>query len=97
MRGLAALVVVALVGVSCSTAVRWQKAGVGAAEQQRDETACTGLANRESTVPTASGYGTGTTTSTPLDPQRNRIQPYDAGVFEECMRTRGYERVPATP
>ena len=34
---------------------------------------------------------------TPLDPQRNRIQPYDAGVFEECMRTRGYERVPPRP
>ena len=30
-------------------------------------------------------------------PQRNRIQPHDAGVFEECMRTRGYERVPARP
>lgn len=48
----------------------------------------------ETTVPSASTVGTSTTTGTPLDPQRNRIQPYDAGVFEECMRTRGYERVP---
>ena len=37
------------------------------------------------------------TTSTPYDPQRNRIQTYDAAGFDECMRTRGYERAPARP
>ena len=51
----------------------------------------------ETTVPSASTVGTSTTTGTPLDPQRNQIQPHDAGVFEECMRTRGYERVPPRP
>jgi hypothetical protein len=97
MRRLGAFVLIALVGASCSSAVRWQKAGVGAADQRRDETECTGLANREATVPSASTVGTSTTTGTPLDPQRNRIQPYDAAAFEECMRTRGYERVPSRP
>jgi hypothetical protein len=86
---------VALVGVSCSSAVRWQKSGVAAPQQRQDETECTSLATREPTASTTTGYGTGTTTTTPVDPQRNRIQPYDAGVFEECMKTRGYERVPA--
>ena len=89
---------VALVGVSCSTAVRWQKAGVAAADQQRDETECTSLANRETTIPSASTVGSSPTTSTPYyDPQRNRIQTHDATGFEECMRTRGYERAPARP
>ena len=37
------------------------------------------------------------TASTPYDPQRNGIQTYDAAGFEECMRTRGYERAPARP
>jgi hypothetical protein len=97
MRCLGALVLVALVGVSCSSAVRWQKAGVAAADQQRDETECTSLANRETTVTSASTVGTSGTTSTPYDPQRNRIQTYDVAAFEECMRTRGYERAPARP
>jgi hypothetical protein len=88
---------VALVGVSCSSAVRWQKAGVAGADQRRDETECTSLATRESTAATTTGYGTGTTTTMPVDTQRNRIQPYDAGVFEDCMKTRGYEQVPPRP
>jgi hypothetical protein len=25
------------------------------------------------------------------------VRDFDAGVFDECMRTRGYERVPARP
>jgi hypothetical protein len=54
MRRLVALALVALAGVSCSAAVRWQKTGVAAAEQQRDETDCTARANREGTVSTAS-------------------------------------------
>ena len=95
MRRLGALVLIAVAVGSCSTAVRWQKTGVDAAVQRRDETECAGLASRETTVPTVTGYGTGTTTSTPLDSQRNRIQPYDPAVFEECMKTRGYQQAPA--
>ncbi len=90
-----AVVVAALALASCGTAVKWQKQGVGAAEQQKDETACTSLANREGTIPSASTAGT--TTGTPVASQQTRIQTYDAQAFEECMRTRGYERVPARP
>lgn len=98
MRRLVALALVALAGVSCSAAVRWQKAGVAPAEQQRDETDCTARADREGTVPTASTRaGSPGAGSPPVDYQRNRIEAYDPGVFEECMRTRGYERVPPGP
>ena len=89
------LTFVVLASASCSSAIRWEKSGVGVGEQQRDETECTSLASRESSVPTA--QSTATSTGTPYDPQRARIQPYDAGVFEECMRTRGYQRVPSRP
>ena len=84
-----------IASAACSTAIRWEKPGVGAGEQQRDETECTSLATRESTVPTAQSGGT--TYGTPVSSQETRIQPYDAGRFEDCMRTRGYERVPARP
>ena len=90
-----AVVAAALALASCGTAVKWQKQGVGAAEQQKDETDCTSRANREATIPTAGAAGT--TTGTPVASQQARIQTYDAQAFEECMRTRGYERVPARP
>jgi hypothetical protein len=95
MRRMVVLAFVVIASASCSTAIRWGKPGVGAGEQQRDETECTSLATRESIVPTAQSVGT--TSGTPVSSQDIRIQPYDAGRFEDCMRTRGYERVPVHP
>jgi hypothetical protein len=95
MKRLVALALVAVAGASCSAAIRWEKSGVGAAEQQRDETDCTARASQETTVPTA--VISGTSTSTPVEPTRTRIQPYNADVFETCMRDRGYQRVPSRP
>ena len=89
------LAFVVIASASCSTAIRWEKPGVGAGEQQRDETECTSLASREGTAPTAETVGSAA--GTPYDPTRVRMQPYDASRFEDCMRTRGYERVPARP
>ena len=90
------MILVAMASAACSAAVKWEKAGGSAAEQQRDETDCTSRASLESSVPSAQRVST--TGSTPMDPQATRVQPYDAGAFEECMRARGYERVaPATP
>ena len=54
-------------------------------------------ADREGTVPAASTRSGVPAPAPALDSQRNRIQAYDPGVFEECMRTRGYERVPPAP
>lgn len=95
MKRVMVLAFVLVAGVSCSSAVRWEKPGGGASDQQRDETACTSLASVERSVTAAQTAGT--TTGTPTDPQRTRIQTYDASAFEECMRTRGYQRVPARP
>jgi hypothetical protein len=96
MKRLVALALVALASASCSAVIRWEKSGVGAAEQQRDETECTARASRETSVPTAVTSGT-TPSPVTLDPQRTRIQSYDADVFESCMRDRGYQRVPGRP
>ena len=95
MRRALVVAFVVIASVSCSTVIRWEKSGVGAGERQRDETECTSLATRDSTVPTAQSVGA--TSGTPVSPQDTRIQPYDASRFEDCMRTRGYERVPARP
>jgi hypothetical protein len=95
MRRRLTLVLVVMASLSCSAAIHWNKPGVSEGERQRDETECTARASRESSVPTASTVGT--TPGTPYDPQRSRVEAYDPGVFDECMRTRGYERVPARP
>jgi hypothetical protein len=92
---LVALALIALAGASCTAAIRWEKSGVGAAEQQRDETDCTARASQETTVPTAASSGT--SPSPPAEPTRTRVQPYNADVFESCMRDRGYQRVPGRP
>jgi hypothetical protein len=95
MRRLVALALTVLVGSGCSTVVRWEKPGGSEADRQRDETDCTGLASRETTVPTAQSAGTGY--GTPTDSQRSRIRTYDASAFEECMKGRGYQRIAPLP
>ena len=95
MRRVMVFALVAVASASCATAIRWEKSGVGDAERRRDETECTSRASLEGEVPAAQSVGT--TSGTPYDPQRARIRPYDATLFEECMRTRGYERAPARP
>jgi hypothetical protein len=93
---MAVLMLVAIAGAGCAAAtVKWEKPGVSTADQQHDETDCTSRASLESTVPSAQRMST--TVSTPIDPQSTRVEPYDPAVFEECMRTRGYERVAPTP
>jgi len=91
MRRILILALVVIAGVSCSQAVRWQKSGISAAEQQRDEADCTARASREASVPTAARVGSGT--NPPYDPQQAQVQAYDVNVFAECMRSRGYEQV----
>jgi len=96
MRRAVALLLVAIVGAACSAAtVKWQKTGVSAGEQQRDETDCYSRASVEGSVPSAQRVST--TGSTPMDPQTTQVQPFDSGVFEQCMHDRGYERIAPTP
>jgi hypothetical protein len=90
-----ALALAVVAGASCSAAIRWEKPGVGDVDRRRDESECAARASREGEVPTAQSAGG--TTGIPYDPQRARVQPYDATLFEDCMRARGYEQVPARP
>jgi len=90
MGRVAVLILVALAGVACTATVKWEKTGVDATERQRDETDCTSQASRQSSVPTAQTYGT------VVDPQPSQARPVDSTAYEDCMRTRGYERIAPT-
>ena len=91
MRRIVVLSIAVMWILGCSAAVRWEKSGVSDAERQRDEAECVSRASREGTVPSAQTVGT--STSTPIDPQRTRMQTYDLAVLDECMKTRGYQQV----
>jgi hypothetical protein len=92
MRRIAVLAVALACALGCASAVRWQKSGASDAERQRDETECVSRASREGTIPTAQTVGTAT--GTPAESQRARIAQFDPALVEECMKARGYERVP---
>lgn len=93
VRQAVVLGLVVIAAVSCSTAsrVRWDKAGVTPAEQQRDETDCTSRASLGPGAPSAQQVSP--TSSALVDPQATRVSAVDSTTYEECMRTRGYERV----
>lgn len=96
MRRMAVLGAAVVWTLGCSAAVRWEKTGASDAERRRDEAECVSLASREGTVPTAQSAST--STATPLDSQRTRIQSYDTALVEQCMTGRGYQMVaPARP
>jgi hypothetical protein len=86
------LALVILVGASCAATVRWEKPGVADADRRRDETDCTSQASREGTGPSVQTYG-----ATSVQPTPQRAQTLDLIAFEDCMKARGYQRVPASP
>jgi hypothetical protein len=88
------LIVVTLGAAACATGARWERPGSTEAERRRDETECAAQANRERSVPAqriATRSGGRITESMGLV----TVRDLDPGVFDECMRTRGYDRVPA--
>ena len=90
------LILVAPGSAACATGARWERPGATEVERRRDETECAAQANRDRSVPgqrITSRPGGGVTESTELV----TVRDFDSGVFDECMRTRGYERVPARP
>lgn len=91
-----AMSLLALGAVACATGARWERPGGTDAERRRDEAECASLANRDRSVPSqriTARPGGGTTESTELV----TVRDFDSGVFDECMRVRGYARVPARP
>jgi hypothetical protein len=91
MRGTVVLVAAVVWTLGCAAAVRWEKAGASDAERRRDEAECVSRASREETV--SSAQTAAASTGTPLDPQRTRMQSYDTAVVDQCMTSRGYQRV----
>jgi hypothetical protein len=90
------LTLLALGGAACATGARWERSGATEDDRRRDKTECAAQANRDRSVPaqriTARSSGR-TTESMELV----TVRDFDSGVFDECMRTRGYRKVRATP
>jgi hypothetical protein len=82
-----------LVGAGCATS-RWERPGANDAERARDETECQARADRERAVVgrriVSSSRGQ-VNESIELVPRRE----FDFALFDACMRSRGYRRVPA--
>jgi hypothetical protein len=90
------LAVLALGTVACASGARWERPGGTDAERRRDEGECAAQANRDRSVPAQRITpipGSGTTETTELV----TVRDFDTGAFDECMRVRGYARVPARP
>lgn len=96
MRRVLALTFLALGTVACATGARWERSGGTDVERRRDEAECAARANRDHSVPAqriTARPGGGTIETTELV----TVRDFDTGAFDECMRTRGYDRVPARP
>jgi hypothetical protein len=81
-------------GAACAVGVRWERAGGTDAERRRDEAECAAQANRDRSVP-AQRITTRSGARATEGVELVTVRDFDSGVFDECMRTRGYERVPA--
>jgi hypothetical protein len=96
MRRVVVLVLVVLGSAACAAGVRWEKAGASEAERQRDETECAARANRDRSVP-AQRITTRSGTRASESIELVTVRDFDSGVFDECMQTRGYQRVTPRP
>ena len=97
MRRAVVLALVVLGSAACGAGARWERPGATEAERQRDETECAARANRDRSVPVRrSVSGSGTRVSQE-GIELVTVRDFDLGAFDECMRARGYERVPARP
>jgi hypothetical protein len=96
MRRVAVLLLVALGIAACATGARWERPGASEAERRRDEAECAAQANRDRSVP-AQRITTRPGGRTTEGMELVTVRDFDSGVFDECMRTRGYELVPARP
>jgi hypothetical protein len=90
------LTLLALGGAACATGTRWERSGATEDDRKRDETDCAARANRDRSVPAQRiiARSSGRTTE---GMELVTVREFDSGVFDECMRVRGYQRVPVTP
>jgi hypothetical protein len=96
MRRALALTALAFTVAACATGARWERASGTDADRRRDETECASLANRDHSVP-AQRITTRSDGSTTETIGLVTVRDFDSVAFDECMRARGYARVPAHP
>ncbi len=97
MRRAVAVSLVILASAACGAGVRWERAGGTEAERQRDETECTGLANRDRSVPVQRGMTLESTRRGRDSIELTTVRDFDPIAFHDCMAARGYQQVPARP
>jgi hypothetical protein len=83
--------------VACTTPERWTKAGADRVITAKDTEACQSLGKEEAQrrYPYMAGSGSYGPTAMVLSQQQdeNNRASVQAGVFNECMRKKGYARV----
>ena len=90
------LTLLVLGGAACGAGTRWDRPGMTEDDRRRDEAGCAAQANRDRSVPAQriiARSGGRTTEGMELV----TVRDFDSGVFDECMRTRGYRKVSGTP
>lgn len=90
------LALLVLASGACAAGTRWERPGGTEADRKGDETDCAGLANRDRSVP-AQRIITRPGGRTTEGVEMVTVRDSDSGVFDECMRSRGYHRAPAAP
>jgi hypothetical protein len=76
--------------------LRWERSGGSETERRRVESECAARANRDRLVP-AQRIMTGPGGRTSDTVELVTVRDFDSGAFDECMGTRGYQRVPPRP
>jgi hypothetical protein len=90
------LIGVALASGACATGTRWERPGASDEDRRRDEAECAALANRDHSVP-AQRIVTRSSGRTMEGMELVTVRDFDAAAFSDCMRRRGYRRVPVPP
>jgi hypothetical protein len=90
------LIGVALASGACATGTRWERPEASDEDRRRDEAECAALANRDHSVP-AQRIVTRSSGRTTEGMELVTVRDFDAAAFSDCMRTRGYRRVPVPP
>jgi hypothetical protein len=96
-RVMVALVLAAGGTLACGAGVRWERPGGTETERRRDETDCAALANRDRSVPVPRSMSGSSTRRGQDGLELVTVRDFDSGAFDECMKARGYERVPGRP
>jgi hypothetical protein len=82
---------------ACAPGARWERPSATEADRRRDETECTSLASRDRSIPVPRNMSSSSTRAGRDGIELATVRDFEPGVFDECMRTRGYERIPVRP